>query len=61
MRTYKIISSEFYGETSYSVEATFEDGSVWSIPFNEANADYQQYLVDTDGGLPLPKETKEDK
>jgi hypothetical protein len=31
------------------------------IPVDENNADYQQYLVDTDGGLPLPKETKEDK
>lgn len=28
------------------------------IPVDEGNADYQQYLVDTDGGLPLPKETK---
>lgn len=26
------------------------------IPFDERNADYQQYLIDTDGGLPLPKE-----
>lgn len=25
---------------------------------NESNSDYQQYLVDTNGGLPLPKETK---
>lgn len=31
------------------------------IPMDEANTDYQQYLVDTDGGLPLPKETEGDK
>ena len=28
------------------------------IPIDEGNSDYQQYLLDTDGGLPLPKETK---
>lgn len=31
---------------------------IGAIPIDEGNADYQQYLVDTDGGLPLPKETK---
>lgn len=31
-----------------------EDGSSTWIPSDEANADYQQYLLDTDGGLPLP-------
>ena len=38
----------------------FRSDMVW-IPFDEDNADYQQYLVDTDGGLPLPEKTKEDK
>jgi hypothetical protein len=31
------------------------------IPFDESNTEYRQYLVDTDGGLPLPEKTKEDK
>jgi hypothetical protein len=43
------------------IKATDENGNDFWIPFDEANTDYQQYLVDTDGGLPLPKETKEDK
>jgi hypothetical protein len=51
---YKVVSDK-------CVLRIMEDGTVSSIPVDEANADYQQYLVDTDGGLPLPKETKEDK
>jgi hypothetical protein len=43
------------------ITRTDEDGLIWCIPSNPANSDYQKYLVDTDGGLPLPKETKEDK
>lgn len=35
-----------------------KDGSMTSFPIDEKNPEYQQYLVDTDGGLPLPKETK---
>jgi hypothetical protein len=35
-----------------------EDGKIWCIPEVESNSDYQQYLVDTDGGLPIPKEGK---
>lgn len=41
-----------------TIKKTDVDGTEWFIPFDEGNADYQQYLVDTDGGLPLPKETK---
>jgi hypothetical protein len=51
---YKVVSDK-------CVLRIMEDGAVSSIPVDEGNADYQQYLVDTDGGLPLPKETKEDK
>lgn len=29
--------------------------TVGYIPVDENNIDYQKYLVDTDGGLPLPK------
>ena len=35
-----------------------DDGTKWLIPVDEANADYQQYLIDTDGGLPTPKQTE---
>lgn len=38
------------------IKKTDIDGTVWAIPVDEANADYQQYLIDTDGGLPLPEE-----
>jgi hypothetical protein len=44
-----------------NVKAVNKAGDVLFIPIDEANSDYQQYLVDTNGGLPLPKETKEDK
>ena len=39
--TYKVIENE--GAPSY-VERTDADGKVWSIPMDEANADYQRYL-----------------
>lgn len=35
-----------------------QDGSVTWIPSDENNTDYRQYLADTDGGLPLPKEAE---
>lgn len=34
---------------------TDEDGKEWSIPEDPENSDYKQYLVDTDGGLPIPE------
>lgn len=40
-----------------TIVATTDD-VVKSFIEDETNADYQQYLVDTNGGLPLPKETK---
>lgn len=33
---------------------TDEDGKEWSIPEDSENTDYRQYLVDTEGGLPMP-------
>ena len=27
-----------------AIQATKDDGSVWSVPFDEANTDYQEYL-----------------
>lgn len=32
-----------------------DDDVISFIPFDEGNVDYQQYLIDTDGGLPLPE------
>lgn len=34
---------------------TDDDGKEWSIPEDPANSDYKKYLVDTDGGLPMPE------
>jgi hypothetical protein len=31
------------------------DGVAWFIPVHESNSMYQQYLIDTDGGLSLPE------
>lgn len=44
------------GEPSCIIR-TNDSNIVTAIPFDEGNVDYQQYLIDTDGGLPLPKET----
>lgn len=52
---YEIVKSD-YGITT--IIRKNADGSITWIPADEGNADYQQYLVDTDGGLPLPKEAK---
>jgi hypothetical protein len=51
------VVKDYSGETTMLFR-TDEDGQVWFIPFDEANTDYQKYLVDTNGGLPLPEETK---
>jgi len=40
MTNYKEITR---GDISY-IERTDEDGQVWSIPIDPANADYQAYL-----------------
>lgn len=39
----------------YVIKMTAEDEIVYWIPMDEANSDYRQYLVDTDGGLPIPE------
>lgn len=38
-----------------TVKRTDDDGTVWWVPSDPANTDYQQYLIDTDGGLPIPE------
>jgi len=40
MPTYKEIKLE---NNTY-IERTDEDGSIWAIPMDEANSDYQRYL-----------------
>lgn len=40
--TYKVIQLSDY---SY-IQRTDPDGKIWSIPMDEANADYQAYLAD---------------
>ena len=52
MPEYKIIMSEFLGPGLVRIS---EDGTSYGIPFDKANSDYQQYLIDTDGGLPIPE------
>ena len=42
---YKKYPKDKYGNEISSIEKTAEDGSIWSIPFDEANIDYQEYLL----------------
>jgi hypothetical protein len=28
-----------------AIQVTKEDGTIWSVPFDEANTDYQEYLA----------------
>jgi hypothetical protein len=51
---YEIIVDELSNTTV--IKATDSDGLEFWIPNDEANPDYQQYLIDTDGGLPAPSE-----
>jgi len=50
MREYKLEESV---ANTYLI-TYIENGRVWTIPQDEDNADYQRYLIDTDGGLPIP-------
>lgn len=54
MMNYQIVHNDFTGAR---IVAEDENGKVWTIPFDESNSDYQQYLIDTDGGLPIPEES----
>ena len=42
---YKKYPKDKYGDEISSIEKTAEDGSIWSIPFDQANTDYQDYLA----------------
>jgi hypothetical protein len=50
MYYYEIVVSEFGNAI---IKRTDSEGNISWIPFNEFNSDYQQYLIDTDGGLPM--------
>lgn len=59
MKTYEIVPVEYVEEKTYVIRSEdSETGEVWFIPVDESNADFRKYLEDTNGGLPLPKETK---
>lgn len=40
--TYAIISHELFGDC---IQRTDADGTVWNIPADPANSDYQEYLA----------------
>jgi hypothetical protein len=40
--TYKVIVHELFGET---IQRTDPDGTIWNIPTDPANSDYQEYLA----------------
>ena len=52
---YELVYFEGYPDGLWGIIGTEPDGKVWAIPADESNAMYQQYLIDTDGGLPTPK------
>ena len=53
MTTYKVITSEVTG--SNFIERINDNGTIDYIPTNEANSDYQAYLVWlSEGNTPLP-------
>jgi hypothetical protein len=51
---YEVVSNDL----TTIIKRTNIDESISWIMADEANADYQQYLVDTDGGLLIPKPVK---
>ena len=54
MTKYEIVTAE---DGVKSLKKTTEDGTVWWLPFDEANTDYQTYLKwVAEGNEPLPAE-----
>lgn len=41
---------------NYCILYVDENGQEFNIPEDLGNVDYRQYLIDTDGGLPIPEE-----
>lgn len=52
---YELIEIDIHGDVNRVVKRVSEAGEEAFIPVDETNADYQQYLIDTDGGLPIPE------
>ena len=54
MTKYEIVTAE---DGVKSLKKTTEDGTVWWLPFDPANTDYQAYLAWVEAGnQPLPAE-----
>lgn len=53
---YKILKTTIAGNVLENILRINDDETETIIPINESNSDYQQYLIDTDGGLPIPEE-----
>tara|TARA_R100001082_G_scaffold85094_1_gene51625 strand:- start:60 stop:233 length:174 start_codon:yes stop_codon:yes gene_type:complete len=41
---YKLLKKDKDGEVP-AIQKTTEDGTIWSVPFDEGNTDYQEYLA----------------
>ena len=54
MPKYELFPVEFYESTYYAILRHDDDGVTYTIPSDPRNSDYQRYLIDTDGGLPIP-------
>lgn len=51
MATFELRKTESYSGITVDIVKIDDDGKEWLIPMDEGNSDYQQYLIDTDGGL----------
>ena len=57
---YKLKNQTYMGVTTQVVTFTSEDGAYTTIPMNETNTDYQEYLAWlAEGNEPLPAEPTE--
>ena len=41
---YKLYKDDINGAIP-AIQVTKEDGTIWSVPFDEANTDYKEYLA----------------
>ena len=41
---YKLYKDDHNGAIP-AIQVTKEDGTIWSVPFDEANTDYKEYLA----------------
>jgi hypothetical protein len=53
---YEVIVIEKFDGNIVNIKSIDENGKTWCFPLEGSNAMYQQYLIDTDGGLPIPEE-----